>query len=96
MIWQAKEWETPVSGWHCGCVDDLAHDSNAWYIPARILGISPAEFIKLLVTEYKPDHIHFLDENGNCFFSYSWDSQAAMRRFKNNLNKIAREKNFQI
>ena len=59
MIWQVKEWESE-SGWHCKCVDDLANNSAAWWLPARVLGISPAEFIKLLLTKYKPDDFYFI------------------------------------
>jgi len=94
MLWQMKEWESPVSGWHCGCVDNLAQDSNVWYLPARILDISPAAFIELLIKEYKPDYIHFNEEK--CLFHYSWKSQTAERKFKNFINAAARKKNFQI
>lgn len=97
MLYQMKEWESGVSGFHCGCLDDLSHNSNAWYLPARVLGISPAAFIKLLITEYKPDHVYYkFNEDGSCFFGYSWDFQEHERKFKNYINKIAREKNFQI
>ena len=44
------EWESP-SGWHSGDVSDLAHMSNAWWYPARLLGLSPADYI-LFLNEY--------------------------------------------
>ena len=93
MLWKAEEWETS-SGWHCNCVSNLAHNSAAWYIPARILNISPADFIELLFRQFKPDNFYF-DEN-TCFCNWSWKSQANMRKFKNFINAEARKKNFQI
>ena len=93
MIWQVKEWESE-SGWHCNCVDDLANNSAAWWLPARVLGISPADFIKLLLTKYKPDEFYFNPDT--CFCCWSWKSQSQMRLYKNWINRIAREKKFEI
>ena len=50
-IYKETEWES-TSGWHSACVDDLAHNSGAWYMPARVLGISPAQFLELLFENY--------------------------------------------
>ena len=98
MLYVMKEWESPVSGWRCGCIDNLAHDSGVWYLPARVLGISPAEFIELLITKFKPDHFHysFGEDGTTCFVDYSWDFQSKMREFKNYINAQARKNNFQI
>ena len=94
MLWQAKEWLSEGSGWHCGCLDDLGKGSNAWHLPARILGITPAAFVELVVKQYKPDYVYFSEEK--CLFFYSWKSQTAERKFKNFINAEARKKNFQI
>jgi Uma2 family endonuclease len=92
-IWKATEWET-TSGWHANCVDNLAKGSGAWWHPARILGISPAQFIELLLTKYKPDH--FMYSKDTCFCTWSWSDQNKMREFKNFINRKAREANYQI
>ena len=42
-----KEWQTPY-GWEAGDTSDLAHDSNTWWYPARMLGIPPADYVLLL------------------------------------------------
>ena len=93
MIWKATEWET-ISGWHCNCVDNLGKGSGIWYIPARILGISPAAFISLLLEKFKPDNFYYNPETGFC--NWSWNNQADERRYKNWINAEARKKNFQI
>ena len=94
MLYKMSEWESPVSGWHCGCVDALADPNNTWWLPARILNISPAEYVELVITKFKPDHVYFNKEK--CFFSFSWNSQTAERAFKNYINAAARKINFQI
>ena len=94
MIWQASEWQSASGLWHCGCLDKLGQDSNAWYLPARILGLTPANYIKLIIAKYKPDDVYVNTEK--CLVFFSWKSQAQMRLFKNMINAEARKKNFQI
>lgn len=94
MLYKQTEWKSNER-WHCNCVDNLAGGSGYWWHPARIMGISPAEFLKwLLSQDFKPD---FVCHNEDCsFVGWSWKSQAQMRKYKNYINKLAREKNYQI
>ena len=93
-VWKASEWESPVSGWHCNCVDNLVGSSAAWWHPARILGISPAQFLMILIERYKPDYFSYSEETGFC--CWSWKSQVQMRAYKNWINAEARKVNYQI
>lgn len=94
MLYQMKEWETISNKWHCNCVDNLAQGSGEWYLPARILGISPAAYLEYVIKNFKPDDIYANKEK--CLVFFSWNSQADCRKFKNFINRKAREKNFQI
>lgn len=97
MLYQMKEWQTVTGKWHAGFIDTFAGDAAAWYQPARILNISPADYLSLVINEYKPDHIWVLGKDGdNPSFIFSWDSQSAMRRYKNFINRKAREINYQV
>ena len=93
MLYKMSEWESS-SGWHCGCIDDLTKGSNVWYLPARILNMTPAAYMEWVIKEYKPDYTYFSSEK--CLFFFSWKSQEKERAFKNFINKKARERNFQI
>ena len=95
MVYQMKAWQSSGNGyWHCGCVDKLGQNSNAWWHPARILGISPASFISLLLEKYKPDDISYsLDKN---YLEYSFKSEIAMKKFMRDINQKARQINYQI
>ena len=94
MVWKAEEWQGGSGIWYCNCISDLANGSGTWYIPARILGISPAQFISLLFNEYKPDYFHYNKEKSFCM--WGWTNQSKERLYKNWINKKAREVNFQI
>lgn len=94
MLYKLSEWQSPSGRWHCNNIDKLAEESGVWYAPARVLGISPAEFVKLLLAKYKPDHFTFDKEK--CICLWSWDDQTAMRKYKNEINAAARKVNFQI
>lgn len=94
-LFKMTEWESGAGDrWYCNDTSDLGNGSGLWYHPARMLNISPAEFVKMLVEKYQPDNISYNFETN--VLVYSWSSQTAMRKFKNQINKIAREKNYQI
>ena len=92
-----SEWSTMGhSGekWHCNDVEDLGNGSGYWWLPARMLSMTPAAYLKWVIDNYKPDEIKY---NKDCSLVYwSWNSQIAMRKFKNDINKIARDKKFII
>ncbi len=92
-----SEWEN-AGRWYCADTSDLIHDSSAWWLPCRALGVSPADFVKLLAENFKCSHISWYPETrtGNGILIYSWDNQSDMRKFKNYINKIARDKQFLI
>ena len=86
-----SEWE--IAGqWYCNDISDLTSIRSKWWAPARMLNISPADYVKLIIDKFKPDSIHYFPEND--VLIYSWKSIAAMRLFKNWLNKQARERKF--
>lgn len=97
QLFQMTEWVSPTGKWHCACVSNLKENSSAWYLPARILGISPAEYLLFVIENYKPDDISVLNKDSNdLIILFSWNEQKNMRKFKNYINKKAREVNFQI
>ena len=94
MLWRCSEWQGASGLWYCNCTDSLTTNAAKWYAPARVLGISPAEFIKLVIGKFGADKVAYSLDTG--FFHYAWTSQDKMRIYKNYINRVAREKNFQI
>lgn len=87
------EWEQ-CGQWYCNDVSCLSSMRSKWWIPARALGISPADFVKLLIDKFKPSYIRYSLEHN--MLIYAWDKQADMRKFKNYINKVFRDRKFKI
>jgi len=79
--------------WHSFCKKNLGKKYQQWMVPCRILNISPAEYVRLLVTEYNAI-IHWSPEHR--FLGRKWVNHADQRRWRLYINKKARERNFQI
>lgn len=92
-VYRAEEWQGACGNWYCNDTSGLGRNTGAWYHPARILDMSPAEFIKWLVDNYHPHIYH----NEDCsFVGWYWDKQSDMRKYKNYINAKARAKNYQV
>lgn len=88
-----EEWEDNGK-WVCGDVSALAANSNAWWYIPRMLEISPVEYVKLLINDFHVNYIHYRVKYNVLLFSFS--SLDDCRKFKNYINKTAREKKFYI
>ena len=94
MLYKLEEWQGSSGLWYCEYTSSYPKGVTKWLIPSRMLGIPADEFIKLLIAKYQPDVIH---HNEDCsYVGWAWKSQAKMRVYKNAMNKLARELNFQI
>lgn len=94
IIYKQEEWQDATGYWHSNCVSNLSEGSSAWHLPARILGVTPEQFLTLLFEKYKPDRFFFDKEKCLCF--WSWKDQQVMRKYKNFINAEARKRNFLI
>ena len=93
-LYKLTEFQGSSGFWYASDIEDLGNGSGAWYLPARMLGITPAAWIKKVIDDFKPDNVFHSD---SCdFIGFSWKSQAQMRVYKNWVNKVAREKQFFI
>jgi hypothetical protein len=88
---RSEEWGEPGS-WYCNDTSDLCSVRALWWVPARMLGISPAEYVQLLIDKFHPDKIKYFEDTN--VLVYSWRKQADMRAFKNWLNAQARKYNY--
>ena len=87
------EWES-TGYWHCNDTTDLGHGSSLWWLPAKMLNMTPAEYLKMVIEKFKPDDIYYSDDCS--FVGWSWKSQTKMRVFKNWINAEARKHNYLI
>jgi hypothetical protein len=87
-----SEWGDNETGWLCNDVSDLCSVRAKWWVPARMLNISPAEYVQLLIERFHPDRIKYFEDTD--VLVYSWKRIDDMRKFKNWLNAEARKRNF--
>lgn len=92
-IYKAEEWQSSTGKWLCGDVSALAADSNDWTYPMQIFNLRPVEYVKLLIYGYKAEVRYSKSVNMLHFY---FSSLADCRRFKNDVNKKARERKFII
>lgn len=92
-IYKMKEWQGASGLWYCNNVDELALGSGNWWLPSRVLGITPAELIERLVKVYNVDRIHYNKEKN--FLNFAWTSEhyADCHKFVLYVNRMARNKN---
>ncbi|MCF0124455.1 MAG: hypothetical protein HUJ68_01640 [Clostridia bacterium] len=96
MLYKASEFESQSGLTYVIC-NDLVGSGRNMFEPAKILDISLAEFAWLLKKDFDANVYSYRDEDGAVErIGYSWDTKQKAIKFKNYINKIARQKNYQI
>lgn len=91
-IYRMEEWQSSTGKWHCIDTSNFSAGSANWWIPCRILDISPADFVEYLLSFN--GNVTWIEKSG--LLLWDFDKQSDMRKFKNTINSIARKKNFLI
>lgn len=95
-VFKMYEWQSPTGYWNCSNVQDLAHNSGAWWIPARILGLNLTDYILLLKDTYHAGNFHFYENCGKnkdeTLLTFDFKNQADCHKFVLYINRIARNK----
>lgn len=93
-ILKMSVWKSSSDRWFCADVEDLGHDSALWWYPARLLGISLTDYVLLLKDKYHATNFHY---NKNILvFSWTEENKIYATKFKNDINALARKKNFRV
>ena len=93
-VLKLSEYQLANGNWMCSDVEDLGHGSGYWWIPAQMLGMKLTDYILMLKETFNATDFVYYKESG--YLSYSWKSQADMRKFKNWINSKARQANYMI
>ena len=83
------EWQEADKSWHAADISAVGQGSSCWWLVPRALKMPLEDYVQLLVTKYKPDKIKYFPDAD--VLTYSWKSQAAMRKFKNEINAMLRK-----
>lgn len=93
----ASEWQIGRK-WYVADVSDLANNSSAWWIPARLLNLSLEDYITLLVDKYNATIDKWCPDNndGKSLLIFSWYNYTDAHRYKLDMNRIARNQKWTI
>ena len=91
-ILKLAEFNDGWGNWHCA--DNTTVNSAYWWLIPRMLKMELPDYVKWLKETYCPDKITYTAK-GHVLI-YSWRNQSQMRKFKNYINKKARETNFMV
>ena len=83
------EWQEGDGSWHAADISAVGQGSSCWWLVPRALGMPLEDYVRMLITKYKPDRIRYFEDKN--VLVYSWKSQAAMRLFKNQINAMLRK-----
>lgn len=92
-VYKTSIWDESGKIFHCNDIEDLGNNSALWYIPARILGITPAAYIKLMIEKFNAK-VSYLPKSAIILFQ--WDNYNDCNKYKLFINKKARERKFII
>ena len=93
-LYKMVEWQDGAGNFHCNDTSDLAGIAGYWWVPARMLDLTPAEFVEWLITNYHPDFTSF---NGVTFL-YWWkpENYGLMHKYLLYINAEARKRKFYV
>lgn len=82
--------------WYVAATADIGKIGNRWYTIPFALGFSAYDYVKLLIEKYKPDTVRLEEGPFGSVLIYSWKSQNAMRKWKNDINAKLRKAQFYV
>jgi len=90
-IYNAEVWESN-GRYYVGDVSALSAGSNKWWYQPRIFQLSPVEFVKLMIEKYNATIVGYRNETAVLIFYFT--SLVEARKYKNDLNKLARDRKY--
>ena len=87
------EWQSPSGCWFCNDTKDIGTSmASEWWAPARMMNMEPADYVKWVVDNYKPDKITF--ENKFLFFCWTKEHYSLCHKMVLDINRYSRKVNF--
>lgn len=87
------EWEQNGK-WYSGDISDLAHGSNFWWLPARMLEMELTDYVLLLKDKFHAQNFRYLSEPNLLLFD--WKNYSDCHKFTLYINNEARKRKFFI
>lgn len=93
-ILKLTEWQSAAGHYYVSDLEELAKRSGYWYYIPIMLGISAEDYVLMLKNKYQSNSITYNKDKDVLIFTFPTLTLA--RKFKNDMNKIARDKSFRV
>lgn len=98
-LYKMTEYESPT-GWYIGNYSHVGQGSNAWYLPARVLGMDICDYVNMLLNEYHVIPVSWMEypdrPTWRGLFLFKWPDYKTAHSFLLRVNKAARDKQFYL
>ena len=92
-LYKMSEWIDSAGNCHCNDTSDLSGISGYWWVTARLLDMTPANFVKWLVETYQPDYVS-LSKYNQLYYWWNKEHYNKAHSYLLYINRISRQKNF--
>lgn len=94
-LYKMSEWNNGGT-WYCNDTTEVGTLASKWWIPARMLKISPVEYVRIIAIDYKADVITYNKEKDVLVFGWRNEHYGMMHKFLLWINRESRSRNFII
>ena len=91
-LYVASEWQGASGRWYVNDITNSTSVACKWWTPVRLLNMTPVEYVLMLKNNFKASNFKYT--KGKNVLIFSFETQADARKYKNFINKKAREKQF--
>ena len=93
-VYRCTEWQDATGNWLVNDTTSMTSIAVKWWVPVRMLNLTPEDYIRLLKDKFHVNYMKYVKDADLLIFSF--DTQEAARKYKNWINKEARNRNYII
>lgn len=90
-LYKTTMWEDAAGDYLVNDVTSMTSIAIKWWIPMRMLNLTPTEYLKMLKDKFYINSAHYSETADVLTFTFA--NEADARRYKNWINKQARDRN---
>lgn len=93
-VYRCVEWQDATGNWLVNDITSMTSIAVKWWVPMRMLNLTPEDYIRLLKDKFHVNYMKYVKDADLLIFSFT--TQEAARKYKNWINKEARNRNYII
>ena len=93
-LYKSIEWQDATGNWLVNDTTSMTSIAIKWWVPMRMFNLTPEDYIHLLKDKFHVNYMKYVKDADLLIFSFA--TQEAARKYKNWINKEARNRNYII